>query len=471
MRSATPRALTDPIPPRGSVARRTCGDDPVGGHVDGHDNARLRLLRNPPQLFAWRERLLGPVLLVGALGGLAGAAYLVALRALQSVLWPEHHSAAVSLVLLTAVGLVIGLLTRWLGNPGDVELLVNNIHVLGRPEEPRQLRALIPVSLLGIAVGGAAGPEAPLVQTTGTIGSTLATRAGRSPVGVRILAITGMAAGFTVLFGTPLGAAIFALEILHRRGMEYYEALLPAIVGSLSGFVVSVLLGQVGLTPIFEFPPTPEIDSPQLLVGLVAGVVAAGLAVLFTYLVDGLRHVLSRISLPWRPMLGGLVLGGLGFVTPYALTFAEEQVDPLYAATIGVGGLAVIAGAKLLASAVTVTSGWRGGFIIPLFFVGVVVGKLGHQLVPTADEVVLIAALMAATNAGVTKTPLGSTIVVSEMAGLLILPTTLTATVVALLLTSGVSVIASQRERSGSLPDDPEEVPDDVAPDAAGPGG
>jgi H+/Cl- antiporter ClcA len=58
---------------------------------------------------------------------------------------------------------------------------------------------------------------------------------------------------------------------------------------------------------------------------------------------------------------------------------------------------------------------------------------------------------MASINAGVTKTPLGSTIVVSEMAGLLLLPTTLIATVVALLLTSGHGVIASQRQRSGSL--------------------
>lgn len=94
------------------------------------------------------------------------------------------HRAVVSLAPITGVGLVIGLLTRWLGNPGDVELLVDNIHVIGRPESARSLRSLIPVSLLGIAVGGAAGPEAPLAQTTGTLGSTIALRAGRSPDGV-----------------------------------------------------------------------------------------------------------------------------------------------------------------------------------------------------------------------------------------------------------------------------------------------
>src|SRR5699024_3623176 len=98
----------------------------------------------------------------------------------------------------------------------------------------RRLPPLIPISLLCIASGGGLGPEAPLVQTTGTAGSWAAGRAALSPRDRRIVTITGMAAGFTVLFGAPLGSAVFALEILHRRGLEYYEALMPAVLGSLS---------------------------------------------------------------------------------------------------------------------------------------------------------------------------------------------------------------------------------------------
>lgn len=419
--------------------------------MSSHDDVRRRLRLRPPQLFAFRTRILGPIVLVGLLGGLAGGLYLFALRGLQLTLWPEHHAPLSSLLVLTATGLVVGLLTRWLGNPGDVELLVNNIHVIGRPEEPRSLRALLPVSLLGIAAGGATGPEAPLVQTTGTLGSAVGLRGDRGPDDVRILAITGMAAGFTVLFGTPLGAAIFALEILHRRGLEYYEALLPAIIGSLSGYAMALLLGSVGLAPVFDFPPTPRLVPSDLLWAVAAGLIAALVAAGFTYLVDGLRHLLQRIPLVARTTLGGLLLGCLGLLTPYALTFGEEQIDPLLASGLGIGALVGIAAAKLVASAVTLTSGWRGGFIIPLFFVGAALGNAGHLAVPHVDEVMLVAALMAAINAGVTKTPLGSTIVVSEMAGLLLLPTTLVATVVSLLLTSGRGVIASQRERSGSL--------------------
>ena len=70
-----------------------------------------------------------------------------------------------------------------------------------------------------------------------------------------MVAITGMAAGFTVLFGAPLGSALFALEILHRRGMEYYEALLPSLVGALVGYGVAAPHRASGLEPVWHFPP------------------------------------------------------------------------------------------------------------------------------------------------------------------------------------------------------------------------
>ena len=90
---------------------------------------------------------------------------------------------------------------------------------------------------------------------------------------------------------------------------------------------------------------------------------------------------------------------------------------------------------------------WRGGFIIPLFFMGACLGRAFHGLVPGTNEAVMVAAFMAAANTGVTKTPIGSTLVVSEMAGFRLLPTTLLATVVAFVLTSEVGLIHTQRER------------------------
>jgi H+/Cl- antiporter ClcA len=104
---------------------------------------------------------------------------------------------------------------------------------------------------------------------------------------------------------------------------------------------------------------------------------------------------------------------------------------------------------------VTLSSGWRGGFIIPLFFMGASLGRLAHtELLPHVSAAVLCAALMASINVGVTKTPVGSTLVVAEMAGMRLLPTTLLASLVTLMLTSEVGLIETQRERSGELASD-----------------
>jgi H+/Cl- antiporter ClcA len=338
-----------------------------------------------------------------------------------------------------------------LGNPGDVELLVNNIHVLGGPQDVRDLRSLIPVSLLCIAAGGAMGPEAPLVQTTGSLGAWLANRWRLERDDVRVLTITGMAAGFTVLFGAPLGSAIFALEILHRRGMEYYEALLPAIIGSLSGYVLYILLTGVGVEPVWRFPALGHLHAVDIAWGLACGVVGAAVSAVFTYLSVGTRAAFRRVHPTLRPVIGGALLGALAFWSPYALTFGEAQINGLSFRHAAAGIFVVAAAAKLLGTTVTLSSGWRGGFIIPMFFIGVALGRLGHQLLPGTNEVVLMACLMVAINVGVTKTAIGSTLVVTEMAGLQLIPMTLIAAVVSLFLTSEVGLIHSQRRREGAF--------------------
>jgi H+/Cl- antiporter ClcA len=110
----------------------------------------------------------------------------------------------------------------------------------------------------------------------------------------------------------------------------------------------------------------------------------------------------------------------------------------------------VAAVAKLCGTSITLSSGWRGGFIIPLFFMGVALGRLGHAIFPGTDLVVLMSAFMAANNVGVTKTALGTTLIVTEMTGIHLLPTTLLASVIALLLTSQVSLIHTQQERESA---------------------
>ncbi len=393
-----------------------------------------------------------PILGIGAGGAVVGFAYLWLLRLLERVLGPEHSGRWPHLVILVLIGLTIGLIKRFLENPGEMELLVDNIHLLGGHDDVRaSFRSLIPMSLLCIAAGGAAGPEAPLVQATGTLGTWMARRRQYSVEETRVLTITGMAAAFTVLFGAPLGAAVFALEILHRRGLEYYEALLPAVLGALCGYAVYVAATGLGLAPVWTFPQPAALRSMDIAWSAAAGAVGALVAVAFTYLTMGFRSVFEKVPELWRAALGGVILGGLAFVSPYALRFGEVQISEMLTAKAVAAFFLVAAVAKFLGASVTISTGWRGGFIIPLLFVGVALGRFFHLLLPQTNEVMLIAALMVAINTGVTKTPLGSTLVVTEMAGLPLLPMTLVAAMVSLLLTSEVGLIHTQRERGETL--------------------
>ena len=401
-----------------------------------------------------RRRLLCIVVVTGLAGGLVGAAYLALLRVVQHLLGPSAWSNPIHLVILVAVGAAVALLTRWLGNPSDVELLVDNIHVLGGAEDVRSLRSLIPVSLLCIGAGGALGPEAPLVTTTGSLGTWIGTRARLDREDLRIVTIAGMAAGFTVLFGAPLGSAVFALEILHRRGLEYYEALLPSAIGALCGYAVYAAATGLGLRPMFQFPTIGPLRLADLGWGAAAGVAGAVVAFTFTYLCAGLRQVVSRVPSSARPVLGGLLLGGCAFISPYALTNGEAHIEHLTTAKVAVGTLLLAAVMKLLASSITVVTGWKGGFIIPLFFIGFCLARATAGILPGSDQWVLAAGLMVACNVGVTKTPIGSTLVVTEMAGMAVLPSTLLAALVSLMLTSGVGMIESQRTRFDATDDE-----------------
>jgi H+/Cl- antiporter ClcA len=380
------------------------------------------------------------------------ALYLLAFHSLQHALWPDHVSAAMEFVVLGTTGITVVVFGRLLGNPGDVELLVDNIHISGTAPGVRTLRSLIPMSLLTISAGGAAGPEAPLVTTCGTLAGWFARKRRLSADEARCVTVSGMAAAFTVLFGAPLGSAVFALEILHRRGLQYTEALLPAIVGSLSGYACYVVTTGSDLVPAWDIPGVERLHPIDLAWAAGAGIAGAVIAVTFTYLTLALRRLFRVIPGATRPIAGGLGLALLALWSPYALTFGEVQTAHVLTARVAAGILAVAIVAKLIGTALTVSSGWPGGFIIPLFFIGAALGELTHHAFAGAPVGVVCAALMVAANVGVTKTMLGSTLVVTEMGGLQLLPTTLLAAAIAFVLTSEFGLIESQRERAPRAP-------------------
>src|SRR5579875_991182 len=197
--------------------------------------------------------LLLVVVVLGVFSSLVASAYVGVMRLLTALGQPALHHPWTLLAMTTGAGILISIALHWLGDPGSTETLVDNVHVTGGPTDMQRLPPLIPVSLLTIAFGGGIGPEAPLVQLTGTIGGAFGRHTMTDLTDRRTVTIAGMGVGFTVLFGAPLGGALFALEMLHKRGMQYYEAILPALVSSGIGYLAYTGLTHLGIGPVWHF--------------------------------------------------------------------------------------------------------------------------------------------------------------------------------------------------------------------------
>src|SRR5690606_10385806 len=101
---------------------------------------------------------------------------------------------------------------------------------------------------------GSLGPEAPLVQITGSTGTWIGKLLRFKGEELRSLSIAGMASGFTALFGAPLGGSLFSLEILHHKhAVEYYKAIIPAFVPSCFSYLVFALIMHLGLGTVWDF--------------------------------------------------------------------------------------------------------------------------------------------------------------------------------------------------------------------------
>jgi len=417
--------------------------------------------------------LLWASVLAGAAGGLTSLAYLALLNAAKLLLWPGRTPALTHWVLLIAVGAVISILLTVLGDPDPTGVLIESIHVAGGPPDLRSLRSLVPVSLLGIAVGGGIGPEPTLMQTTGTISTWIGRRLRASPAELRVLTVTGLASGLTVLFAAPLGAAVFALEILHRKGLEYYEALLPACAGSLASYAVYVAITGRGVEPTWRFPGVSQhLTLPDLMIGAFGGVAGAAVAHLFGFMIRTCARISARLP-PWtRPVATGLALGALGLALPTGLTYGESQLTALVTMpAVAAASLLLAAAGHLTSAAITLAGRWKGGIIIPMFITGYCLGRAmaemsGHH----GYYLVLATSMMVACNTGMTKTPLGSALVVSEMTAVTLVPPLVIAALVSLFLTSRVDFVGGQRHRDEPAPPLRPEPPlvQHPAPESAG---
>ena len=280
--------------------------------------------------------------LIGIAGGLVATAYYYLLEACLHLVWhtlpdfltayfPTGFSSGNYVWIVTTIGgLLVGLTLHFMGLPGEVAMVVDKVHDPGRIEIS-QTPAMIVASLFSITAGGSAGPEAPLVQIIGSFGGWLGQKLGLTLASNRVLTFCGMSAALGAFFGAPLGGALFALEIPHRRGLEYYEALIPAVLSAILSFFVFRFNTGLTIGGMYHFAAIPKLELMHLVQGAILGALGALVAVIFIVLFRSIGHLSEYIGhrVILLATLGGLSIGLIALVFPQTLFFGEKEIQTI----------------------------------------------------------------------------------------------------------------------------------------------
>jgi H+/Cl- antiporter ClcA len=417
--------------------------------------------------------------MVGAVGGVLAIGYYYLLKGALFLVWnlaAGHDLMSIPttpgfypwiLVITTLGGLGVGLVLKYLGTPGEIAAVVDNIHMKRGRIDPRQTPSMIAASLVSITAGGSAGPEAPLVQIVGSFGSWVGDRLKLRGDLVRTLTFCGMGTALGAFFGAPLGGALFALEIPHRRGLEYFEALIPTILAAIVGFFVfRAVVGYEGA--IYSFASLKDINLLMISAGVAFGLLGGAIGALFIGVFGAIGHLLHPFE-RHKVLLataGGLLIGVVAQFAPLTLFWSEFQIRTLldggpalvtqHGLHVAVEMLVGLALLKMLTIGVTLHSGFRGGFIFPLFFIGAAIGLAITLAFPSLPAPIVILSTMAAVNVAVTKTPISTTVILTTLSGTAFLPALLAASFASFLLTTRLSLIRTQRARNPVVVEDAE---------------
>lgn len=386
--------------------------------------------------------------LLGILGGIIAGTYWVALEFLTYTLAIFNGWEVIPVMAIC--GLSAGLIIHFIGTPGEINLIVNNIRFNKGKLDPKNNASTILSSLLCVASGGSLGPEAPLVQVTGSTGTWLGKLFRLKGEELTSLSIAGMASGFTALFGAPMGGSLFSLEILHHNhAVEYYKAIIPAFVASCFSYLVFAVIIHLGLGPIWNLSGYEYSGIFDFGYAVLFAIISSGLGWGFILCTKFFKSIFEKrpLKIYIKTLIGGILLGIIAFYFPITRYFGHHEINELLSGNFSIKLLFAILIFKVIAISITVTSGWRGGFIIPLFFVGATLGLIIHQLFPSINLTLAIVSCMAAINACVTRTPMSTTILLATLTGFGHFVPILFASLTGYFLAPRISFISSQMEK------------------------
>jgi len=387
------------------------------------------------------------LILCGAVAVLAGSASALFLFSLD---WATRTREAHRWLILglPLAGFAVGWLYLKWGRSVDAgnNLLIDEIH------DPRQVVPLRMAPLvLGSTVvshvfGASVGREGTAVQMGGALADQLSHHFKLSAAQRRVVLMTGIAAGFASVFGTPLAGAVFALEVLAGPALRHmrWAALLPCVVAAVAADQVGLWWGvqhtlySAGSVPAFSTWSLTAMVLAGGLMGLTGRIFALSTHAFSAWMKQRIPYA------PLRPLIGGALIAAvvwwgqadryIGLGIPVIVDAFSQPLMPWDFA------------AKLALTVASLGSGFKGGEVTPLFYIG---ATLGNALAPLLQMPVgLMAAVgFVAVFAGAANTPLACTVMAMELFGLPVGGFAALACVVSYLFSGRASIYKAQRLR------------------------
>jgi chloride channel protein, CIC family len=270
-----------------------------------------------------------------------------------------------------------------------------------------------------LASGIPLGREGPSVQVGAGISSVLGRWLGLRPEKIKALIPVGAAAAVAAAFNTPLAAVLFALEEV--VGDLHAPVLGSVVLASATSWAVLRLI--LGNNPLFKVPQYQLVSYWELLVYAALGVLGGFVSVAFTKMLLGMRAYflkLPRKTLWWQPVVGGLVVGVMGWFVPQTLGVGYRHVGEALNGGMALKLMLVLLVGKLVAVTISYASGNAGGIFGPALFLGAmlggVVGTAAQHVAPgqvaTPGAYALVG--MGTAFAGIVRAPMTSVVMIFE---------------------------------------------------------
>ncbi len=327
------------------------------------------------------------------------------------------------LYFLPIAGLLIHFIYHYIGQPvekGNSLVLEQIANKQGKIPK-RMTPIILFTTVLTHLFGGSAGREGTAVQMGGSLAAWYSSLLQLKNNENTMILTAGVAAGFGAVFGTPLTGAIFALEVV-TIGSIKYKALVPAL---LAAFIASFTVN------VWQIPHTHYQISMQektdflLLLKVSIAAAAFGLAsFLFIVMVNEIKYLcIAMFKRKWIiPIFGGLMIIALTLLVGKT-DYLSLGVSAAYPGAVTISSAFETGGAatwswlwKMIFTAFTLGTGFKGGEVTPLFYIGATLGNTLATLL--SAPISLFAALgFIAVFAGATNTPIACTVMGAELFG------------------------------------------------------